>query len=202
MDSGYSLADIRAATDGDRDNDMMGGGIWWILILFLLLGGDGFGNRNKGADCVTQADLCNSQNFNQLENGVRSIQNGICDSTFALNNSINNGFHGVDNAICGLSHNMDRCCCETNRNIDALRYEGAKNTCDIVTAIHADGDATRALMTQNTIQQLRDELQSAQLTLAQGQQTQTIVNMLRPCPIPAYPSCNPWASQSCGCGVV
>ena len=30
--SNYSLADIRAATEGDRD-DGFGGGAWWILSL-------------------------------------------------------------------------------------------------------------------------------------------------------------------------
>ena len=39
MDSGYSLADIRAAT---QDDGMFGGNGLWLLVLFLL-GGRGFG---------------------------------------------------------------------------------------------------------------------------------------------------------------
>ena len=37
MDGNYSLADIAAATGGNRDNDGMwgGDGAWWIIILFL-----------------------------------------------------------------------------------------------------------------------------------------------------------------------
>lgn len=97
-----------------------------------------------------------------------------------------------------------QCCCETNRNIDAVRYENARNTCDIVNAIKADGDATRALMTQNTIQELRDNLQAAQLQLGNISQTQTIINAVRPFPIPSYITCSPYTAANgygvCGCG--
>jgi hypothetical protein len=52
------------------------------------------------------------------------------------------------------------CCCTTNRNIDAVRYEGAQNTTAITNAIHAEGEATRALINANTIQELRDRLEA------------------------------------------
>lgn len=58
-----------------------------------------------------------------------------------------------------LASQLADCCCTTQRSIDSVRYENAKNTCDIVNAIKADCDATRALMTQNEIQSLRDQLQ-------------------------------------------
>ena len=45
-----------------------------------------------------------------------------------------------------------------NRNIDALRFEGAANTCKVTTAIHEEGEKTRALITCNTMQALRDKL--------------------------------------------
>ena len=39
MDGNYSLADIAAATGGNRENDGMwgGDGAWWIIILFLFV---------------------------------------------------------------------------------------------------------------------------------------------------------------------
>lgn len=179
MDSGYSLADIRAATE-DRDGDgMFGGNGIWIILLFLLFGFGGggmFGNRNNNGDCVTQADLCSGLNFNNLERAVSQIGQGISDSTFALNNTMTNGFNGVNMGLCNIGHQISDCCCQTNRNIDSLRYEAAKNTCDIIQAGHADTDRVIAQMTQNTIQELRDQLQAAQLTLANGVQTQNIVD--------------------------
>lgn len=91
-----------------------------------------------------------------------SIQNGLCDGFYAQNTTMLQGMNGIQSQLCqgfnGVNNNIaesrfatKQCCCETNRNIDAVRYENARNTCDIVNAIKADGDATRALMTQNTI---------------------------------------------------
>lgn len=109
-----------AGTSSNSNNGGWGGdwGAW--IILFLIFGmfgwggfggfGGGWGGNGAGLQgALTRADLCSEFNFNGLENGVRGIQQGICDSTFALNNSINGlgvnvmqGFHGVDNAICNL----------------------------------------------------------------------------------------------------
>lgn len=83
---------------------------------------------------------------------------------------------------------------QTQRSIDSVRYENAKNTCDIVNAIKADGDATRALMTQNEIQSLRDQLQTANFQLSQQAQNATLISTLRPTPIPAYQTCSPYES--------
>lgn len=171
--TGYSLADIAAATGGsnNRGNDGMfgaDGGWLWIIVVFALLfgwGGNGFGgfggyggNGVQGA--LTRADLCQDMNFQGIENGIRGIQQGICDSTFALNNSISGlgmnvmqGFHGVDNAICNLGYQTQQgfnttnvalmqgqnalqaqlsdCCCQTQRAIDGVNYNMATNTCAI-----------------------------------------------------------------------
>lgn len=103
-----------------------------------------------------------------------------------------------------LAAQLADCCCTTNRNLDAVRYENARNTCDIVNAIKADGDATRALMTQNEIQSLRDELQTANFQLSQQAQNATLISTLRPTPIPAYQTCSPYESaymySRCGNG--
>lgn len=161
-------ADIAAVTNnGNNRNDGWGGdwGAWIILFLiFGMFGWGGFGGfggfgGNAGASgALTRADLCQDMNFSQLENGVRGIQQGICDSTFALNNSINNlgmnmmqGFHGVDNAVCNLGYQTQQgfngtqiammqgnnalqtqisdCCCQTQRAIDGVNYNMATNTC-------------------------------------------------------------------------
>lgn len=49
------------------------------------------------------------------------------------------------------------------------------------------------------IANLRSDLQAAQLTLAQGVQTQTIVGALKaPAPVPAYVVANPYCSCNNG----
>lgn len=120
--SGYSLADIAAATGGsnNRGNDGWGGdgwGMWiWVILIFAIFGGwgNGFGFGGNGAQgALTRADLCADMNFQGVENGIRGIQQGLCDGFYAQNttmlqgfnglqNTVQAGFAGVDNAICNL----------------------------------------------------------------------------------------------------
>lgn len=202
----YSLADIRAATD--RDDGFDGQGSWfWIVVLFLFMfgfGGNGFG---RNGEALTRADLCQDFNFNDLQNGVRGIQNGLCDGFYAQNTTMLNGFNNLGSQIAESRFAQQNCCCETNRNIDAVRSEGYKNTCEITTAIHAEGEATRALINSNTMQALRDkitekdqELQTANFHLSQQAQNATLISALRPFPQPAYITCSPYtATNGFGC---
>ena len=198
MENGLSVADALALDKSD--GEFGGNGAWMMMFLFFLLawGGNGFGdwgNGNAAQGALTRGELCQDMNFQSLENAVRSVQNGLCDGFYAMNTGMLNGFSGVNNAIQQAQFAAQQCCCETNRNIDAVRYENSKNTCDIVNAIKADGDATRALMTQNAMQSLRDQLQTANFQLSQQAQNATLINAIRPTPVPAYLTCSPYESN-------
>lgn len=204
MDSNYSLADIKAAT-GD---DMMGNGAWWIIILFLFLfGANGFGG-NRGSGCATTEDVQNQFNFAALERQnnetVAAIRQAQYDTTGVIKDSMYtslNEIKGVESLIAGLTANQNQCCCETNRNIDSVRYENAKNTCDIITAQNAMGQKILDAISANEIQQLRDKVSDLQLQNSQCAQNAYLVNTLRPPVMPAVPysayygfNCN----SSCG----
>ena len=194
MENGLSVADALALDKSD--GEFGGNGAWMMMFLFFLLawGGNGFGGWGNGAaqGALTRGELCQDMNFQSLENAVRGVQSGLCDGFYAMNTGMLNGFSGVNNAIQQAQFAAQQCCCETNRNIDAVRYENSKNTCDIVNAIKADGDATRALMTQNAMQSLRDQLQTANFQLSQQAQNATLINAIRPTPVPAYVTCSPY----------
>lgn len=250
MESGsMSPADIRAVIDANGNNGNwgypvymanpccgygngfggyggFGGELVWVILLAALFGGfgGGFGGFGGGAGAFGLEAIYGSQQFNQLDNGIRSIQNGICDSTFALNNSIKDGFYSVNSnissALCNTTYELaskidanrfasQQCCCETQRAIDGVNFNNAKNTCDIVNAIHAEGNATRDLITQNKIEGLQAklaekdrEVQTRDFQLSQLSQNNFLVNKLAPCPIPAYMVANPnCCYSSCGgCG--
>ena len=214
------------------------GGMWflWIFVIIALMGGFGgnWGNRN-GVDTfangsMTRDLVSNEFALNDIKNGIRGVQQGLCDGFYAQNTTMLNGFTGVQRDLCqGFSNTnqnliqlgyqlgdaitqsrfaAQQCCCETNRNIDAVRAENYKNTCEVVNAINADGEKTRALLVANQIQDLRDkladrdrDLMSANLQLGQLSQTNTLVNTLRPFPQPAYITCSPYqqANVSYGC---
>ena len=119
------------------------------------------------------------------------------------------GFYGTQGAIAENRFAAQQCCCETNRNIDAVRYENSKNTCEITNAIHAEGEATRALINANVMQELRDKLEARDrdvmvrdFQLSQLSQTAALVGELRPCAKPAYITCSPYTTAPFGCGTV
>lgn len=214
----YSLADIRAATDHDNNDGFGGDGGWfWIVVLFLFMfgfGGNGMWGNNGLSGALTRSDLCEGFNFQNIENGIRGIQNGLCDGFYAQNTTMLQGFNGLGHQIAENRFAAQQCCCETNRNIDAVRYDAQKNTCDITTAIHAEGEATRALINANTVQDLRDKLEArdrdlltANFQLSQQAQNANLISTLRPFPTPAYITCSPYTAANthgygygCGCG--
>lgn len=210
---GMTPAEAVLVADRDRNDGLFGGSGMWVLFLFFLMawgrGGFGFGadGIGPGANFVNN-DFLYTNLKNTMDNGFTQVAN----QQFATQKDIWQTGSAIQAAICDSAHQAQMCCCETNRNIDAVRYEAAKNTCDITSAIHAEGEATRALINANTMQDLRDrleardrELMTANFQLSQQAQSANLVRELRPCPIPAYPSCSPyavtsWGGFGCGCG--
>ena len=187
----YSLADIRAAT-GAEENGWGGGGAWWIIILFLFMfgmGGGGWGWGNRGGDALTRAEMQQGFDTQEITRKLDGLSYGICDGFYAQNTTMLNGFAGVTSAVRDAQFAAQQCCCETNRNIDSVRYDAQKNTCDITTAIHAEGEATRALIQKNEMQNLRDRLQQMELREAM-------------CGVVRYPMATTYTSGGnpfCGC---
>lgn len=208
--TGLSVADALAL---NRNNDdVFGGNGSWVFFLFFLLawGGGGFGWGNRADGALTRGELCQDMNFQQVENGVRGIQQGLCDGFYAMNTGLLNGFNGVQRDMCqgfaavnaGINQSRfdaQQCCCETNRNIDAVRYENARNTCDIINANNANTQRILDTITQNQIQDLRDRLQEAQLQNSQCAQNAYLIDQLKPCARPAYITCSPYAASGFGC---
>lgn len=196
-----------------------GGGWWaWILIIFVLMGGGGFGWSNRG-NALTQAEMQAGFNHQDEMSQIRGITYGLADSTFALNNTVQQGVGAIQRELFATQKDImqgnyqlgtqlaenrfaqQECCCTTNRNIDAVRYENAQNTCAIVNAVKEDGEKTRAIMVANQIQDLRDkladrdrDLQSAAFQLSQQQQNAVLIGTLRPYPQPAYITTSPYQS--------
>lgn len=194
MDS-YTMtpADMRAVTDGARNDGFgIGGGWMWIIVLFLFIvgfgGGGMWGNRGQG---LTQMEMQQGFDTQEIVRKLDGINYGLCQGFYAQNTTMLNGFAGVTTAVRDAQFAAQQCCCETNRNIDAVRYEAQKNTCDITTAIHAEGEATRALIQQNELQALRDKVSELQLAQSQCAQNAYLTGTLRPYPVPAYPVCGP-----------
>lgn len=188
-------------------------GIIGLLVVAGLFGGgwgNGFGfGGNRGSNCATQADLsagfANSEIMSDLNDillGQASMQNFINQGFAGLNNTITTGFAGVNNAICtlgyqnqagfnSLSREIADCCCTTQRAIDSVKYENAKNTCDI---IRAGQDNTRAILdylTTEKISALQSENAGLKAQISNDRQSAYLLSELKECPKAAYIVPNP-----------
>ena len=120
--------------------------------------------------------------FSKTMQGFNGIQRDLCA-----------GFGSVTAGLTQLGYQQQQCCCELKG------------------AIHAEGEATRALITENIIQGLREkivakdqELQTANFQLSQQAQSAALISALRPVPIPAYLTASPYTTGYNGgcCGAV
>lgn len=91
------------------------------------------------------------------------------------------------------------------RGFASTNYATADQTCQIKQAIAestaqilAGQKAAEFREIQREVQQLRDERSQYQMSALLQQQSQNIINTVRPCPTPAFLTCNPWST--CGCG--
>lgn len=190
-----------------------------IVILAVLnggFGGFGFGGFGGGAGLqgiATRADINEGFALQNITSGIQGIQQGICDSTYALNNALTSGFSGVQSTLCsgfnGLSREIADCCCQTQGAVKDIRYDLATQACDTRNLIQSttrdiiDGQnaSTRAILdflTTDKIATLQAENQSLKLKASQAEQnafiaanqeaqTATLLRRLGgDCPSPAY----------------
>lgn len=93
MDSGLSASDV-AMLNGNGGN-WGGNSFMWIFALLILANG-GFGGWGRGdygqfATAASQQEILFGQQFQNLDNKIDRLGNGLADLGFALNNSIKDG---------------------------------------------------------------------------------------------------------------
>ena len=230
----YSIA--VAPVNGNNGGFGGDNGWEWIILLAILFGwgGNGFGGFGGNGSscrgtCATTEDVRAAVDQQTLISKIDQQTYGMADSFTALNNTLNNNFRGIDNAICTLGYQNQQgfnalgsqlamCCCDIERGIDGVNYNMAKNTCDITNTIqNTTRDIidnancnTRSILdflVKDKIETLQSENQALRLKASQVEQNQYLINEIKPCPIPAYITCNPYASaygfglsNGCGCG--
>ena len=201
----FAMPVVPAYTGGyGAGNGMWGDGGWiWLIVILGLFGGwggfggfgRGYGNYANSPDFqgyATRADINEGFAFNGLQRDVDAIQHGICDSTYALNNTINSGFHSTDMALCNgfngvqtqisnLGYQIQQCCCDTQRAIDGVNYNMATNTSalqstmnnntrDIIDNQNAGTRAILDFLTQDKISSLTAENQALKFQASQTAQ--------------------------------
>ena len=129
---------------GYNDGGMWGDGAWWIIILLLFgWGRNGYGGAFGGGNGGSVGEnYVLATDFATIERKLDGINNGICDSTFQLTNTLNSNFRNVDNAICTLGYQalqntnaiqtqLSNCCCDIQGGIKDVAYGNERNSWNI-----------------------------------------------------------------------
>lgn len=173
---------------------------WWIILLFVLLGGwnNGFGGMGNGM-MPYAVDNTVQDGFNQaaITSGLNDIQGAICNGfsqaeiadnsrqmanmnqNFAMQTAMNQGFNGLQSQLAS-------CCCENRLASADLKYTIATENCadraavsdgirDIVVANNANTQRILDQMCNDKIDAKNEKIADLerQLTMANLQASQT-----------------------------
>lgn len=156
-----------AAINGN-DGFGMGGGSWfaWIL-LFALLGGGGFGGwGNRNRDCITEADLCTTNSFNELKGQVGRMNDQQAAIARQTDNAICQiGYQNLQNTNL-LERQIADCCCTTQRAVDSVKFDMANYAA--ATNAHVSEQTQKVLdaITGNRMADMQNQINQLQLQAA------------------------------------
>lgn len=193
---GFSLADVAAVTDNNRNNGWggFGGEGWWVIILFaMIFGWNGNGNWGNGGNNGTgYIDAAIQRGFDtqSIISKLDGINSGICSLGYDQLAQMNNigqtvqqvGYNNQNTFTQGQIANMqsfnavmsaiEGCCCGTREAISQVRFDMANQACETRQAIAM---ATRDIIdNQNAIyRQMHDEMVAFQM----GLKDQTIAQL-------------------------
>ena len=154
---------------------------WWILLLFILMGGwgNGFGGGfGGGADFypwMNQSNQISNGFQNQMLNdSIGNITSGIAGITAQLSN---NQMADMERSFA-VQSSLQNCCCENRASVADLKYTVATEACADRSAV---SDALQAVIASNTAntQKILDKMCEQEIDALKGQivSLQNQVNM-------------------------
>ena len=194
--------------------------------------GFGGGTGSVSDNYVLATDFATiERKLDAVNNGICdatfALNNTINNGFFGVQNSLTQGFSGLNTALLqgnyALSSQLADCCCKTQSSIKDVNYNMAMNTNAIQNAmclntrdlienqnanyraLHDELVANRIEDKNAQIQAQQNEINALRLKASQEAQNNYLIDQLKPCPVPAYITCNPYQSYSygsygnCGC---
>ena len=152
---------------------------------------------------------------------VKSIETNLCNIQSLIQNVGNQVgltsqqvINSIQNIGCTIGNQIQSCCCTLQSAIERQGYENRIATINQTDDIKSDAsskfnilsskiDAQTQLLgdkfnelekreLQNKIATLQQEKSTLETSALLQQQSRTIIDTVRPCPIPAFITCNPW----------
>lgn len=169
------------------------------------------------ADSFTALNNTLNQNFRGIDNAVctlgyqgaqhasnlsAQLASCCCDIERAIDGNTTSGVMNTNT----LSRQISDCCCDLEKMNMQNRFDAQAYNCNTLQAIDKLGDRIIDHLNYEKTQALRDENQALRLAASQAKQNQYLIDQIKPCPIPAYITCNPYAASygygyntGCGC---
>ena len=170
------------------------------------------------------ADIFTAIN-NNLNSNFRGIDNAVCTLGYQSAQHASDIVAKLIQCCCDVERDIERnttqnvmntnaiqqqisaCCCDMEKMNLQNRFDAAQMNCGTLQAIDKLGDRIIGYMSNQETAKLRDEVQTYRMQAFQTKNNEYLVNQLRPCPVPAYITCNPYAASwgygnggGCGCG--
>ena len=194
-----------------------GDGIWALLIFAMIFsGGFGFGNRG---DNLATTDFVSSQ-FTQRD--IQDVNTNLSNGFQNTNNAIFAGFGRTNDNIAYLGNNIlenryagQLAACQTQRDIltqtnelnvnlltNALQTQANmdKCCCDIKSSGIENTQKILDALKQNTIDSLRSQVNDLKNTITAQNIGSTIINAVRPYPVPSWTVESPYVSTETTAG--
>lgn len=188
--------------NGGGFGNMWGGDGFWVILLFLLLGNNGWGNGYGSGGGTTYVANDVQRGFDQaaVTTGINGISNAMCNGFSNVQQSLCNGFAGVNGAISNgfaqaeisnnarqmadmqqnfaLQSQLAQCCCDNRLATAQLQNVVQTEACADRSAI---SDALRDVIASNTAntQAILDKMcqQEIDALKTQNQNLQTQLNL-------------------------
>ena len=197
-----------------NDGFGFGGDGIWALLIFAMIFNNGWGNNNNN---YATRDYVSSEFTQQaINNGFQNTNNAIAagfgrtnDNLCDVKASVLTGDMGLQNSILDNKYSNALTSCQTQRDI--LTQTNELNTNLLTTALQSQAkmdecccnlraqgiENTQKILdalNQNTIDSLRSELNDAKNTITANGIGASIVNQVRPYPVPSYLVSSPYQS--------
>lgn len=195
-------ADVRSAVDQQTLISKIDQQTYGLSSTFTALN-DNLNSNFRGIDnAVCTLGYQNQQGFSNLSAQLASC---CCDIERSIDGNTTQGVMNTN----ALQKQISDCCCDIEKMNMQNRFDAQAYNCNTLQAIDKLGDRIIDYMNCEKTQALRDENQALRLAASQARQNQYLIEQIRPTPIPAYQSCNPWAASwgfgnfnnfGCGCG--
>lgn len=159
-------------------------------------------NNLNGNFRTLDGAICNL-GYQALQN-TNAIQTQLAGCCCDIQGAIKDVAYGNAMNANAIQQQISSCCCDIEKMNMQSRFDAQAYNCNTLQAIDKLGDRIIDHLTAEKTQALRDENFALRLQASQAAQNQYLVNQIKPCPVPAYITCNPYAAAygyntGCGC---